>query len=86
MPSTVHIFQKIEAIRDICNIFIVNKYNFILVKNKNMLRTFWASKGLLNKNLKSNLDVLLKKKVFCSLNNFKNKHADNTFLMMFVGR
>ena len=33
----------IEAIRDICNIcniFIVNIYNFILVKIKNMLRTF----------------------------------------------
>ena len=34
---------------NICNIFIVNIYNFILVKIKNMLRTFWASKGLLNK-------------------------------------
>ena len=51
MPSTVHIFQKIEAIYDICNIFIVNIYNFILLKNKNMLKTFWASKGLLNKNI-----------------------------------
>ena len=51
MSSNVHIFQKIEAICDICNIFIVNIYNFILVKNKNMLRTFWASKGLLNKNV-----------------------------------
>ena len=44
MPWNVHIFQKIEAIRDICNIFI-------LVKNKNMLRTFWASTWLLNKNV-----------------------------------
>ena len=51
MPSNVPIFQKIEATCDICNIFIVNVYNYILVKNKNMLRTFCASKELLNKNV-----------------------------------
>ena len=52
MPSNVHIFQKIEAIYDIRNIFLVNINNFVLLKNKNMLRTFWTSKGLLNKNIK----------------------------------
>ena len=64
MPSNVHIFQKIKAICDIRNISIVNIYNFILVKNKNMLRTIEPQKGFWIKtlSLKSNLDVLIKKK------------------------
>ena len=71
MPSNAHIFQKIEAICDICNIFI-------LVKNKNMLRTFWASKWLLNKNVEPQikLDVLIKKKGVQGL--FKG--TEDTFL------
>ena len=66
MPSNVHIFQKIKAICDIRNIFIVNIYNFILVKNKNMLKTIEPQKGFWIKtlSLKSNLDVLIKKKVY----------------------
>ena len=60
MPSNVHIFQKIEAIRDICNIFI-------LVKNKNMLRTFWASKWLLNKNVEPQIKFRRSYKKKCIL-------------------
>ena len=64
MPSIVHFIPKDRGHSRHLQHFYSERIQFYTRQNKNMLRTFWASKGLWIRalSLKSNLDVLIKKK------------------------